>query len=208
MFKPNVSVNVHGVHRPRIDSMRILGDNAVVQVHLVAVGRAHDNHMKRAAGHEIRVNFAALLAVPVPVEPRIFDDHMLAADRIEARIQVKCNRRVRPNALALLQIQVERVRQHFDASDNVQPGAGHEMRAELSVERHFLRKGGGRAEIAIVIVHIYIRKWKAFGWKAAATNSAAVFDWRTMNYARGTYKFRFIFEDVRIEGLDSIDIMY
>lgn len=29
-----------------------------------------------------------------------------------------------------------------------------------------------------------------------------------MNYARGTYKFRFIFEDVRIEGLDSIDIMY
>lgn len=154
MFKPNVSVNVNGVHRPRIDSMRILGNNVVVQVHLVAVGRAHDDHMKRAAGHEIRVNFAALLAIPVPVQPRIFDDHMLAADGIEARIQVKCNRWMRPNALALLQIQVERMRQHFDASDHVQPGAGHEVRAELSVERHFLREDGRGGGLLLLFIHI------------------------------------------------------
>lgn len=183
-------MNINGIHHPRVDSMWILCNLIIVQVDLVAVCCAHNDHMKCSTRHKIGVNFTALFTIPSSIEPGISDDDMLAADRIEPRVQVKCNRWMRPNTLALLEIQVERMRQHLDAADDVQPRSGHQMGAEFTIEGHFLKRWGQRWRIFFT----YFLEMKLV-WASLVTSWA-------------THKFNFIFEDVWIEWLDPSDVMY
>lgn len=138
-FQPDVALHVHRIDRADVDAVRVLGDAFAVHGHHEPVGVRPNRHVERPARHKVREYLRPLFAIPPPAVPGVAAYDIVRADDREARIQMERNRRVRPNVVAVLQIDVERVRQQLDGAVDVDRLADSQRIGQPSVVRHFLR---------------------------------------------------------------------